>query len=98
MEKESHFEKEKKPWAMIEFGVSGHEKEYIVVLENYDEKNYIPSEIEDEIQNALGDDWDVDNRGTRLEIINRKKFGLQDDALVITMVKKILKERGYWFR
>ena len=83
---------------MINFGVGGHEKEYVVVLEDYGDENYIPSEIEDEIQTALGDEWGVDNRGTRLEIVNKRKFGFQDDSLVVTAVKKLLKGRGYWFR
>lgn len=96
MKLESNFEN-KKPSARISFGVSGHEKEYIVILEDYDHRKYIPSEIEDDIQRELGENWRVDNRGTRLEIVNRKKFGLQNDEIVVIGVKKILSEHGYRF-
>ena len=89
--------KNEKPLALVEFGVGGHEKEYIVILHDYDLDEYIPGEVEDEIQSALGQEWRVDNRGTRLEIVNNKKFGARDDAVVVTAVKKILAEKGYRF-
>lgn len=78
--------------------MAGHEWEYVVVLLDLNDDEYIPGEIEDEIQRALGEDWRVGNCGTRPEIVNNKKFGLRDDLVVFEGVKKVLSRHGYQMR
>jgi hypothetical protein len=88
-------EREKPLSAWIMFGEGGHEGEYVLNLENCDINHFIPLEIESEIKKELGKDWYVDNRGTRIEIVNKKVYGSRDDENVHSAIKKVLIPHGY---
>lgn len=79
--------------AWTSFGGSGHEGEYLVNLEDCDWNNYIPQNIPQKIQDILGDEWDVSNRGTRLEIMHKREYGKQNDELVYSAIKEALKDK-----
>lgn len=53
------------------YGLPGHEREYVVIIEGFDHKTYIPDSISDELQKALPETT-VLNRGTRIEVMTSK--------------------------
>ena len=81
--------------AFLRFDTPGHEGEYTLNLEGYNIERFIPNSIDFELKKELGTDWEVSNRGTRIEIFNRKKFGHQDDTKVQGAVKKVLDPHGF---
>lgn len=98
MTKEEFGEKNKreKPLsAWVKFGVGGYESEYVLNLEDCNIDHFIPWNIKSEIKKELGEDWDVSNRGTRIEIVNKKKYGSRDDERVRGAIKKVLISHGY---
>ena len=68
------------------FGASGHEGEYVVNLVGYDVDRPIPDWLQQEIQESLGEQWEVDSRGSRLEIFARGDYGKRDDGRVLPAV------------
>ena len=68
----------RKPKAWLNFGLNGHEKEYVFVMGGID----IPPDVEESIQTELGEEWELMNRGTRIEIRNRQEYGRRDDERV----------------
>ena len=98
MTKESFNEGEKQEKtlsARVEFGLPGHEEEYVLDLEGFDMDHFIPSEIERDLEKELGKEWSISNRGTRLEIVNNKKYGSRDDEKIRDAISKVLAPRGY---
>ena len=77
----------------LQFGIGGHEDEYILTMPY--SRDDLPFQYfeEEKIQLKLGEDWDVNNRGTRIEI--RHKNGLQNDELVKDALRVGLEE-SYW--
>lgn len=51
--------------------------------------------ISNSIMQALGKDWEISNRGSRIEISSRKRYGLRDDQQVLTAVKNVLEPLGF---
>lgn len=92
----SHESREQKTFSVwLRFGTPGHEGEYVLNLENHDIEKPIPGSINSELRQELGSEWDVANRGSRIEITNMKKYGHRDDEKVQSAVKKVLEPRGY---
>ncbi len=83
MEKEEELENQEgpKPRATISFDTPGHEFEYVIDIEGFGVDNLIPISFSAKVQENLGKDWQVANRGTRLEIISRQ-FGRRDDEAI----------------
>lgn len=50
------------------YGLAGHEHEYVVIIDGFDHKRFIPQSIADALQEALPQTT-VLNRGTRLEVM-----------------------------
>lgn len=74
---------EEKPTAAVTYNSAGHEDEYTVHLSPYSIDAYIPQNLSEELQKALGSRWLVSNRGTRLEIL-----GPQDDLDVQAAIEQ----------
>jgi hypothetical protein len=53
-------------WAR--FGATGHEGEYTLHVRGYDINNMLPNGFDQPLKTALGDTFDVMNRGSRIEI------------------------------
>lgn len=79
----------------IRFGTPGHEGEYVINIDGYNFEKYIPTMISNSIMQALGKDWEISNRGSRIEISSRKRYGLRDDQQVLTAVKNVLEPLGF---
>jgi hypothetical protein len=61
----------RKPCVTIEFGSAGHRNEYLLVLRPggiYGDASDIPGHWERVLMEKLGPEWNVMDRGTRLEI------------------------------
>ncbi len=80
----------KKVRAELTFGLPGHEWEYVFIVDSDD---FLPSDISETLQDALGEDWEVLDRGTRIEIKNKQKLGLRDDEKVKTILEKVVADR-----
>src|SRR5687768_8889232 len=83
-------EKEARPKAWLEYGLGGHEKEYIFSVEEATSREFIFDEIERSVQAELGKNWDVANRGTRIEVICKNPFGAREDERVRSAFEKAL--------
>jgi hypothetical protein len=66
---------------------AGHPGEYIVGVHgaNHQPGNYISSYFERLLKQALPE-FEVSNRGTRIELVHRGDFGRRDDAAVVAAV------------
>lgn len=80
--------------AELSFGLPGHELEYTFVPDSDD---FLPSEISESLESALGEDWDVFDRGNRIEIRNKKKLGTRNDEKVKSAIEKSVAD-GYSLR
>jgi hypothetical protein len=98
MERERIPENERQAAAWVEFGGPGHEWEYVLSFAKFDDKNFIPGDIQNGLKEELGTEWAVDNRGTRIEIVNNKKYGKRDDDAVRGAIKKVLTSHGYFLK
>ncbi|OGZ07719.1 MAG: hypothetical protein A3C93_06535 [Candidatus Lloydbacteria bacterium RIFCSPHIGHO2_02_FULL_54_17] len=97
-EEEKHSEggaQERLLLAHVIFGAGGHEGEYVLGLENFNHDNYIPGDIEVQLKEALGTEWRVENRGSRIEINHRREYGKRDDAVVHSALETVLSGYGY---
>ena len=76
---------------------SSHPGDYALNLEGYgiNDAEHVPQSIADALQEKLGDEWRIGNRGTRLEISHVSEFGKRDDLLVMNAVEQILSQNGY---
>jgi len=73
------------------YGLPGHEREYVVIIDGFDHKTFIPKSISDELKKAFPETT-VLNRGTRIEVIT------PDTDLgerIITNIKETLFERPW---
>lgn len=95
MTNEAEKQGERAPVAHIFFGAGGHESEYVLALEEFNANNYIPRDIEAALRTALGEEWRVENRGSRIEIHHRRDYGKRDDAVVHGAVADVLRSLGY---
>ena len=68
--KEPKVEKTRKPLASVEFGGNGHETEYVLTIhaDKYSAAERAPWEWEDKFVELFGEEWDVMDRGARIEI------------------------------
>jgi hypothetical protein len=73
------------------YGLAGHEREYVVIIEGFDHNTYIPKSISDELKKALPDTT-VLNRGSRIEVMT-SDTGLGEQ--IITNIKETLFERPW---
>jgi hypothetical protein len=76
------------------FGRLGHEREYTVHVRGYDSDRYMPDGFDDPIQQVLGEDWEVLNRGSRLEVSylgdeDGVGSGRPNDALIEPLLERI---------
>lgn len=77
----------------LEFGGPSHSGEYTVFVAGHNHENFIPRSVEQRIAQNLGPEWDVSNRGTRIEIFSKKFFyGYRDDAHVLKSVTDVIGE------
>jgi len=88
MEDPSKPEQRKKK-AYLNFGQPGHEDEYVLHLADDD----IPYDMADKIKEILGENWQVLDRGTRIEIGHKRKFGLRDDKKVSGAVEQAISDK-----
>ncbi|NQT49734.1 hypothetical protein HQ571_03515 [Candidatus Kuenenbacteria bacterium] len=79
-----------KPKAYISFGGGGHDGEYMLNLEDCDHRSFIPQSLADQISAELGGEWDVSNRGTRIEVYYVDEYGHRDDEKVTAAIRKAL--------
>ena len=70
MEKEQGTtESEKRKRAWLTFGSPGHWGEYLINLQDFDGyRKPIPEHVCISLREELGDDWDISNHGSRIEI------------------------------
>jgi hypothetical protein len=74
----------------LSFGGPSSSGEYMVNVAGCDHRNFIPMGKSKRVSELLGTDWDVANRGTRLEIFSRRWFyGYRDDAVVLAAVREV---------
>jgi hypothetical protein len=83
-------QEKRKVRAEFSFGIAGHEWEYVFIADSDDP---LPSEIGETLQLELGDDWEVVDRGTRIEIKNKQKLGLRDDEKIQSSIEKVVSGR-----
>lgn len=92
VEKRTHIEAEPTPRAYLSFGAPGHDFEYVFTVHDETEERNLPA-IAHGVQLALGADWSVRFRGSRLEITSANGAQLRDDEVVGGALKKVLGER-----
>jgi hypothetical protein len=66
------------------YGLGGHENEYVAHIGGHDADNPLPHSLERDIREHLGVGFQVDNRGSRLEITTRDSS--QYDEVVLPIV------------
>jgi hypothetical protein len=76
--------------ADLSFGLSGHESEYLFIAEI---EGNLPVDIGETIKLELGSDWDVLDRGDRIEIGNKKEYGFRDDQKIMSAFQKAASDR-----
>lgn len=69
------------PFIRAGFGRAGHEFEYTIGIPGYDQEKFIPPAYEHKLQEELGDNWEVMNRGTRLEVMPRGATAPADEVI-----------------
>jgi len=84
---EDRIEHKPRPQIFVDFGLPGHEGEYVV---GTTAEGPIRRDIALEFQEKLGEEWEVTHRGTRLEIHNKKEYGTRDDVYVISALHEVL--------
>ncbi len=76
-------------------GYGGHQNDYTFNMEGYGLNNFIPDELANEVASALGDEWEVVNRGSRLEISHKTEYGKRDDTHVMDAIETAFNSKGY---
>ncbi len=77
-------------------GLGGHQFDYTLHLDGYSSSGkFIPNGIHDDFKEFLGPDWEVLNRGSRLEFINRIDISKREDDLIINAIQQVLGPLGY---
>ena len=82
---------EPQKWRSLTFGEPGHEGEYCLKFEEYNDSNHIPWRIERALRRALPD-WQVDNWGPWMEIRPRSNDGRRDDETIFAAVRALVGE------
>jgi hypothetical protein len=72
----------------LTWGGPGHTGEYVLNLPKYDHVNYIPWSVEHDIA-AVVPGFEVSNRGSRLELINRAGYGVPAHDVVEPALRTI---------
>jgi len=72
------------------FGENGHEREYVLNVAGHFGDEFIPQLMSNKLQMLLPN-FDVSNRGTRIEIVG-KPYGSRDDDAVTAAVKHVFGE------
>ena len=75
----------------LRWGQPGHEREYCLIFEEFDDRNFIPITFSLELEEKLPG-WSVENRGTRIEICHRSDFGRRQDEEVVGAVRTVVGE------
>jgi hypothetical protein len=82
----------RKERVQVMYGLTGHELEYVFTMP-YKTEDRMPFDVMDRIFEAFEKtDYEVLDRGTRLEIRNRKDLHVRDDETVISTLKRALGE------
>jgi hypothetical protein len=75
----------------LSFGGPSASGEYMVNVGGYNHQSFIPMSVSLRIAALLGDEWDVCNRGTRIEIMSKKFFyGYRDDPKIVAAVTEVI--------
>lgn len=75
------------------FGESGHENEYVFTMPDAKEQR-IPFQVLESLLDAFEEkEWEVLERGTRVEIRHRRVSGKQADEMITQVLKKVLGEQ-----
>ncbi len=95
---EHHSEQELQPRklkAWVEFGLDAHEKEYVFNVEHLaaEKTMDVPSNIIQQLEELIGADWEIIDRGTRVEIRNRKEYGRRDDEIIRKAVEQAIGDK-----
>lgn len=77
-------------------GLGGHQMDYTLNVEGFNlNSGFIPESFTEEFRQALGENWDVSNRGSRLEFIRKDSDSIRDDDSLIKAIEKVLGPKGY---
>ncbi len=77
--------------ARLTFGGPGHSGEYMLNLDDFDGyKKNIPERICISLREILGNEWDVSNRGSRIEIAFIKEYGKRDDEKILEAISEVI--------
>jgi len=70
--------------------MGGHEREYTFNIEETSSREFLPKDIGRIVEEELGEDWCVRDRGTRIEVTCQKPYGARDDQKVRAAFEKAL--------
>ncbi len=99
-----------KPKSSLQFDPPGHYDEYVFLVEKWraSDPDTLPPEIGEVVREELGADWDVMDRGSRIEVVKKapkdwkigEQFNKRDDDKVVAAFQKALAALGdpYEFR
>lgn len=73
--------------AFIEYGIAGHEDEYVFSLDGVQQ---VPHDLAHKLEVRLGKNWHISYRSTRLEIYYAEKENYRDDEFIITTLQQVL--------
>lgn len=80
----------KKELYLVPPGSGGHQYDYQFNIEGYGhDTEYIPESLANELRDALGSEWRVDNRGSRLEISHNTEYAKRDDSHVQEAIARV---------
>lgn len=71
--------------AELSFGLPGHEREYTFVP---DSDEFIPSSVAEALESELGNDWNVFDRGNRIEITSKNQLRFRDDKRIKSAIER----------
>jgi hypothetical protein len=73
----------------LEFGGIGHSAEYVLNVAGYDHDHDIPDELTARLAGLLPE-WEVCNRGSRIEITSGRFRGYRDDSIVVQAIQNVI--------
>ncbi len=74
----------------VQFDKPGHPDEYTIHVDGYGHNTtYIPEHYAGRLQAALGDEWRVENRGSRIEVKCLDPFGSRQDHVILTALDEV---------
>lgn len=74
---------------ILAWGKNGHEREYCIRVsrelnpEMFDERDYVKKYYSKLLANELGEDYDVSNRGSRIEVLPYKELWANQDQEIL---------------